>query len=353
MKKLYQDTTFYLIIFILSYFIYIYPFEVLNDLLFDEKPNKKSSILYSIFISILIIFYFRSKNTFAPLKFFIYEGMGIGFIGFWIINISLIFNYFFLIDKYKLGIINLLLIIIISLLGFLYGSLIFVKKIELKSDKIIKKCRFIFISDVHLGTNSITHFKKILNKTMDLSFDFILIGGDLIDSNSFNLSYLSILKKINKPIYFVTGNHEYYLKNYSDILKNLNKFNITTLNNENVKIHDINLVGLDDKQTSNQQYKKYLELKNNTKYNLLIVHKPSIWNKVRDKTDLMLSGHCHNGQIIPFNLFVKLQFKYIYGLYTYKNSNLYVSSGSSCWGPRLRVGTKNEIIYIKLNPINI
>ena len=53
----------------------------------------------------------------------------------------------------------------------------------------------------------------------------------------------------------------------------------------------------------------------------------TIQKKLReDKVDLMLSGHCHNGQIIPFNLFVKLQFKYIYGFYTYNNSNLYISS---------------------------
>lgn len=350
MKKLYQDSTFYLVVFIVSYFIYVYPFEILNDLLFNEESNRRSSLLYSLFISILIIFYFRSKNTFPPLKFFIYEGMGIGFISFWIINISLIINYFRIIDKQTLGILALFLIIIMSLVGFLYGRLIFTKTIKITTNKIKKQSNIIFISDVHLGTNTISHLQKILNKIKNLKYDFILIGGDLIDSSSFDLSKLSIFKQISKPIYFVTGNHEYYIENHREKLNKLNQFGIIILNNENINVHDINITGINDKQTSKEQVNKYLELKNEKQYNLLLIHKPSIWSQVRDKVDLMLSGHCHNGQIIPFNLFVKLQFKYIYGLYTYHNSNLYISSGSACWGPRLRIGTFNEIVLIKLIP---
>ena len=42
------------------------------------------------------------------------------------------------------------------------------------------------------------------------------------------------------------------------------------------------------------------------------------------------------------------QFKHIYGLYKSNESNLYVTSGAACWGPRMRLGTNNEIIYINL-----
>ena len=65
----------------------------------------------------------------------------------------------------------------------------------------------------------------------------------------------------------------------------------------------------------------------------------------------MLSGHTHNGQIFPFNFIVKLKFKFIYGLYSMNNSNLYVSSGVACWGPKIRLGSKNEIIHLKLGKI--
>ena len=79
---------------------------------------------------------------------------------------------------------------------------------------------------------------------------------------------------------------------------------------------------------------------------MLLVHKPSVWDHVNTKIDLMLSGHTHYGQIFPFNIFVKIKFKYIYGLYKNIYSKLYVSSGSGCWGPSMRLGTKNEIVEI-------
>ena len=63
----------------------------------------------------------------------------------------------------------------------------------------------------------------------------------------------------------------------------------------------------------------------------------------------MLSGHTHNGQIFPFNYFVRIQFKFKYNLYKFRNSLLYVSSGSGPWGPKMRLGTVNEVILFKLS----
>ena len=62
----------------------------------------------------------------------------------------------------------------------------------------------------------------------------------------------------------------------------------------------------------------------------------------------MLSGHTHNGQIFPFNFFVRIHFKYKYGYYKKNKSKLYVTSGAGCWGPKMRLGTFNEIINFKL-----
>ena len=137
---------------------------------------------------------------------------------------------------------------------------------------------------------------------------------------------------------------------YQRLFQDGSKFGINILNNANTNIDTINIIGVDDKQTSKDQLDASIKLISKQYYNLLLIHKPSIWNEIKGDVDLMLSGHCHNGQIIPFNLMVKLQFKYIYGLYSFNGSNLYVSSGSGCWGPRLRIGTINEIIQIELNP---
>ena len=75
--------------------------------------------------------------------------------------------------------------------------------------------------------------------------------------------------------------------------------------------------------------------------------------KCAKNSDLMLSGHTRNGQIFPFNLLVRLQFKTVYGIYKRLNSILYVSSGSGTWGSRMRLGTKNEISKILISPKEI
>jgi len=67
-------------------------------------------------------------------------------------------------------------------------------------------------------------------------------------------------------------------------------------------------------------------------------------------TDLMLAGHTHNGQMFPFNYLVKLRYKYIYGSHKINDMDLYVTSGTATWGPKIRLGTQNEIVQIILKP---
>ena len=117
---------------------------------------------------------------------------------------------------------------------------------------------------------------------------------------------MKIFNQINKPIYFVTGNHEFYIKNYQEKISKLNEYGITLFDNKHFSKDNINIVGIGDNQKKIDQLNMYLKLRDPQNYNLLLIHKPSIWDEIKDKVDLMLSGHCHNGQIIPFNFFVKI-----------------------------------------------
>ena len=276
--------------------------------------------------------------------------MGIGFISFWIVTNAIFINGIFNVNSYYLGLLSLLIIIILSLISFYFGSKIYLKNINIKSNKIKSDVSFVFMSDVHMGSNSIKHLNKIILQLKNKSYDFLLIGGDLIDSSSFNLSNLKIIKEnISCPIYFVTGNHEYYLKDSNTKIKEINNYGINHICNNNIEVNNINLIGIDDNISKSQQIEiikdKYLK----EKFNLTLIHKPSIWDQVHKECDLMLSGHTHNGQIFPFNFFVRMQFKFKYGLYVSNNSKLYVSSGCGTWGPKMRLGTFNEIILIHLS----
>jgi predicted MPP superfamily phosphohydrolase len=112
----------------------------------------------------------------------------------------------------------------------------------------------------------------------------------------------------------------------------------------------INIIGLSDNSSKKEKIKVFDSLFKPDCFNLLLVHQPSIWNLLKEKANLTLSGHTHNGQIFPFNLIVKLQFPQIYGVYSYLKNYLYVSSGASTWGPKIRIGSKNEILNIELSP---
>ena len=78
-----------------------------------------------------------------------------------------------------------------------------------------------------------------------------------------------------------------------------------------------------------------------------------MWKNAQENKYLMLFGHAHNGQIFPVNLLGRLQFNNVYGIYKRLNCSLYVSSGSGTWGPRMRLGTMNEIVQILISPQNI
>lgn len=343
LKKLFIFSQF----FIITYLFYVYPFDSLNFLIYNESIFKKSSIILNLFFSLLIIYYFKTKNTFFLLRLFVYEGVGIGFISFWVINIGLLINLFFSWPFY-IGICCLFSILVITIVSLINGRRIKLKQFEILSNKLNKRINIIFISDVHLGSNSINHLYKICTIIKGLDYDFILIGGDLLDSSNFELENLEILKKLKKPIFFISGNHEYYLKDYKGVLKTIEKLDINFLDNESFKYDKINIIGISDYQTIENKLGAVNKLVDEKYLNLVVVHKPDLWDLTCKKVDLILSGHTHKGQIFPFNFFVKFKFKYVYGLFEYIDSKLYVTSGCGCWGPKMRLGSQNEIVRISI-----
>ena len=350
-QRLYKYS-FYIILFVLTYLFYIFPFETLGKYLTNEITSYEYSIINTVIFFILILYYLRSQSTFKPLRIFVYEGLGIGFISFLVVSISIVLSSFSSISERSLGITSSIIIIIISIYGMLNARKISLKNITLHSSKIKKNYNIIFISDIHLGTNTSKHLSKLLSKIESLDYDFLLIGGDLIDSSSFKMNDLNLFNRTKKPIYFVNGNHEYYLKDFKNKIEELKKFKIKVLKNSSKQIDQINIIGIDDLQTKYSKIKYVEKLYKNNLFNLVLSHKPDVWDNIKNKSDLMLSGHTHNGQIFPFNFLVKLKFKFIYGVYEYKKSKLYVSSGAGCWGPKLRIGSSNEIVNILLTKIS-
>ena len=337
-----------IILLIFVYVVYVFPFEIIATWL-GHPGGTLELIISTLVIYLICLFYLRTKNSNKLLKFLVYEGVGVGSISLFIIVPILFLDILFLIPNNIKITIFFFFQIPLLLFGLFNARKIKIKKLEISSNTIDSDLSFVFISDVHIGSNSPKRLEKIIPMINQLNPKFLLIGGDLIDSSSFKIEDLSSMKKIKCPIYFVTGNHEYYIQNFQHHLDNFHKYNIRILNNEAVIHEGINLIGINDNLTIEQKKTIYIDLSKKNKFNLLAVHQPSLWKLVKNDVDLMLSGHTHNGQIFPFNLLVKIKFPQIYGLYQEKNNKLYVSSGISTWGPKIRIGSQNELVHINLN----
>ena len=140
------------------------------------------------------------------------------------------------------------------------------------------------------------------------------------------------------------------MKGFEGLLARFPELNINVLENAAAQVRGINLIGVSDEQPVPARAAAVEQMSREGAFNLALVHQPSIWERTQSKVDLMLCGHTHNGQIFPFNFLVRLQFRHVHGLFAEDGSTLYVSSGAGCWGPRMRLGSRNEIVIIALRP---
>ena len=335
---------------IASYLIYVLPLSVLSHLIYGSVLFRPEYILLAVLCAAPVLYYLRTHSTSAILSGFTHYGMGVGFIGLMVGLSGLMLAA--LMPDYRtfIGQACAVLIVSLSLLAIIRGRQVTVKRLTFSSAKLKRQKRLVFISDVHLGSNPRTHLETLCSHIGGLDYDYLLIGGDLFDSSAFRPDELQPLRQLKTPIFFVTGNHEYYVRNHQDKLATLADYHITTLDNQSHDCEGIRLVGIADNQPPARQAEIARQLVSDSQFTIVMVHQPAIWEDVPDNVDLMLSGHTHNGQIFPFNVLVRLQFKAVYGLYKRGMSQLYVSSGSGTWGPRMRLGTRNEIIHITLKP---
>ncbi len=250
---LHKKILIYIIGLTLTYLIYIFPYDALTFLIFSQELFQINSFFFSLILYLIIIISSKSQNSFLPMKILIYEGMGVGFISFWVVSLFLMINYFFDIDSVSIGFTSCICILLLVIISLFQGRQIKLKKVKINSKKIKKKYKFMFISDVHLGSNSKNHLRKLLSKIKKHNFDILLIGGDLIDSSIFDTKSLELIKDIKKPILFVTGNHELYLKNWKLISKSLIDYNIKNIDNISYKYKEINFLGIGDGLSTEQQ----------------------------------------------------------------------------------------------------
>ncbi|WP_418223656.1 metallophosphoesterase [Clostridium isatidis] len=252
---------------------------------------------------------------------------------------------------------------ILALTGTFNASFSKIKNYEIIIDKYIKEpINIVMISDIHLG-NIIRNkrLKKMVQTVNSLNPDIIAIAGDIVDSNITPFTERNMAEEFSHlkskyGTYAVLGNHDLMTKSIDKIIKILSENKVTVLRDDAILIDNyFYIIGRDDitiKLYTKKNRKPLIDItKNldNSKPLILIDHNPKdIKESYNANIDLQLSGHTHKGQISPLNFVTKRAFEIDYGHLQKNNFNVIVSSGYGTWGPPIRLGSKSEIVVIKL-----
>lgn len=249
----------------------------------------------------------------------------------------------------------LLIISTLSALFFSYTTYISTAKITIREYRIKNKkipsefngFKIIHFSDLHYGTtmseNNLLDIKKKINIRKP---DIIVFTGDLINKNykmtsKDNDILIKELKKLNASLgkYAIIGDED-----DDTLLTIFNQADFTILKNESELIYKntnnpILLVGLSSLINNEQDIEKAFnyfdqESSNPNIYTITMVHEPDSTDEILNyyATDIILSGHSHNGYIrLPFTKYSFFKSngakKYDQDYYKIKDTKLFISGG--------------------------
>lgn len=202
--------------------------------------------------------------------------------------------------------------------------------------------------------------------------DMIVITGDLVDARHYDENAsLALIKTVVEiaPVYYVTGNHEWWSGKFAGLENKLKAAGAIVLRNASREItvqgQSIYIIGLDDPESVGNIYNEadYIEkrlhdmmpLLPQKGFKVLMSHRPEAFNQYSSYgVDLVFSGHAHGGQFrLPFvgGLYAPDQGyfpKYTSGVYRDGNTAMVVSRGLGNSVVPMRLFNRPEVVVITL-----
>jgi predicted MPP superfamily phosphohydrolase len=212
------------------------------------------------------------------------------------------------------------------------------------------------VSDIHLGNFRGPAFsRQVVSRIMGLQPECILVGGDMFDGVKLDLERaIAPWAALTAPsgVYFVGGNHDDY-GGREPYFAALGRVGMRILDNARVDIHGLQLVGIHDREThSAEEFGRILReaALDPGRASILLAHRPeNLAVPEGAGISLQLSGHTHRGQFWPWTLVVRrVHGTYAYGLNRFGAMLVFTSSGAGTWGPPFRLGTRSEVVLIRL-----
>lgn len=217
-------------------------------------------------------------------------------------------------------------------------------------------------SDLHLGTLvGPSRLEKVVGRMNALQPDVVLFAGDIVDetvSEEIEAKLGGIMRGLKAPlgVYAVPGNHEFY----SGLERNLaclRACGITVLEDRAVGVGGaFTLVGRRDPSSLRMQERRLsipgILGASGLDADLPVVvldHQPvRLEEAAAAGVSLQISGHTHDGQIFPIGLVNGLIYELNRGHLRKGDTHFYVTSGAGTWGPPVRIGSRAEIVRIRL-----
>ncbi|ADC51419.1 phosphohydrolase [Alkalihalophilus pseudofirmus OF4] len=216
--------------------------------------------------------------------------------------------------------------------------------------------------------------RRLLDKVDESKPDLIVFTGDLIDSKNYDeeASLLLMQELVRRaPVYFVTGNHEWWAGTFSSLEEKLGDLGVIVMRNTAAEItqgtHSIQILGVDDPAISPHEEKEVLtrgieqalsNAPDENAFTILLSHRPEwLTFYAAYPIDLVFSGHAHGGQLrLPFigGLVAPSQGmlpNYTDGTYTLNETTMIVNRGLGNSIIPLRLFNRPEMIEVKLNSV--
>lgn len=229
-----------------------------------------------------------------------------------------------------------------------------VRRIGVSSPKLDRAVRLVQVSDVHVGSRGPGFLARIVRRVNALDPDAVLVTGDLVDLMMLPAGTLDPVGELSAPAFFAIGNHERYIGSDA-VCTQLEALGVTALRDAQVDWGPVRIIGIDDAEAPDQVARVLDRIdagnEERARFTILMYHRPhGVEDAARAGVDLMLCGHTHSGQVVPFDWIVKRYFPRIAGRFDVEGMVLYVSPGTGTWGPTMRLGSSNEITLLELSP---
>ena len=268
-------------------------------------------------------------------------------------------------NKKKMILLCLFLLMILLFIWYQNNHLV-ITTYDYKSNKIssdANKFSIVQISDLHnacFGRNN----KKLIDGIEGLAPDIVAITGDIVDSNHTNISTeINFVDEVAKkyPVYYVTGNHEYWLNETErkELFTGIEDAGAVILDNESISLNTdmgvMTLIGLDDNNLHDGTLRSMIEECKENELTVVLAHEPQYIDQYGNAgADLVLTGHAHGGQmILPFigPLIAPDQGflpKYTAGQFEKNNTTMYISRGLGNSVIPVRLFNYPEIVCVEI-----